>query len=284
MGDRDRTQLRLLPWTGAHGGPCILVTDGDGPVSRIAPHVEGGGVGLGDGLLSRARGFLAGEEGQWRGAELMAAEVQLVDALLGALLMGSPDDACPGASGLVAPHSVESASSSVRVERESLVPSEEGTGAEFRAFGMLSLPGTDLASAGAARRYASDMARSWRLPSNAVDDLENIVGELAANALEHGGSDRIAVALVLTTATVTIAVTDAGPSRGIMASLPPTRVLPGTERERGRGLLIIEALASRWGRRGTRDSLTVWADIAVESAWADPISGAVPPSASARRP
>ncbi|MER6157231.1 hypothetical protein ABT147_17050 [Streptomyces sp. NPDC001868] len=89
---------------------------------------------------------------------------------------------------------------------------------------------------------------------------------------------------MLTTATVTIAVTDAGPSRGIMASLPPTRVLPGAERERGRGLLITEALASRWGAAGDAGQLTVWPDIAVESAWADPISGAVPPSASARRP
>ncbi|WP_326582234.1 ATP-binding protein [Streptomyces sp. NBC_00487] len=260
MSDRERTQVRLLPWSGEHGGPCVLVTDGDGPVSRIADRVESGGPGLVDGLLSRARGVLAGEEAERCGGELAFADVQLVDVLLGALLVGAFDDARPGASGFVAP---------------------QGVG--FRAFGLLSLPGTDLASAGAARRYACDMARSWRLPSDAVADLESVVGELAANALEHGGSDLITVTLALATATVTIAVTDAGPSRGIAASLPTAWVLPGVEQERGRGLLITEALASRWGRWGTRDSLTVWADIAVESAWADPIPGAVPPSASARR-
>ncbi|WP_308404418.1 ATP-binding protein [Streptomyces sp. ATCC 21386] len=205
--------------------------------------------------------MLAGEEAERLGAEPAFAGVQLVDALLGALLVGAFDNARPGASGFVAAY-----------------------GVEFRAFGLLSLPGTDLASAGAARRYVCGMARWWGLPSDAVGDLESVVGELAANALEHGGSDLITITLALATATVTIAVTDVGPSRGIMGSLPSARVLPGAEQERGRGLLITEALASRWGWRGTRDSLTVWADIAVDSAWADPTPGAVPPSASARRP
>ncbi len=31
---------RLLPWTGSEGKPCYLLTDGDGPLSRLADVVE----------------------------------------------------------------------------------------------------------------------------------------------------------------------------------------------------------------------------------------------------
>ncbi|MFC9464955.1 ATP-binding protein [Streptomyces coelicoflavus] len=40
----------------------------------------------------------------------------------------------------------------------------------------------------------------------------------------------------------------------------------GAERERGRGLLITDALASRWGTRRVRGGLTVWAEVAVGAA------------------
>ncbi|WP_200309630.1 ATP-binding protein, partial [Streptomyces adelaidensis] len=92
---------------------------------------------------------------------------------------------------------------------------------------------TDLASAGAARRYVRDTAQGWGLAADVVDDLESIVGELAANALEHsvsapehGGSDLITVTLALTTATVTVGVTDAGPRRGDRDT-PAASVLAG---------------------------------------------------------
>lgn len=34
-------RLRLLPWTGVQGQPCLLLTDGDGGVaSRLADRIE----------------------------------------------------------------------------------------------------------------------------------------------------------------------------------------------------------------------------------------------------
>ncbi len=36
---------------------------------------------------------------------------------------------------------------------------------------------------------------------------------------------------------------------------------PSPERERGRGLLITDALAARWGTRQSGDGLTVWAEV-----------------------
>ncbi|MEU7183780.1 MULTISPECIES: hypothetical protein [Streptomyces] len=50
------------------------------------------------------------------------------------------------------------------------------------AWGLLSLPGDALASAGAARRFVRAMARSCGLPTDMAEPLEMITGELAANA------------------------------------------------------------------------------------------------------
>lgn len=231
-------------------------------MSRIADRIESGGTGL----VSRARDVLAGAGVEHGLSGLALPAVQLVDALVGALIVGGSRGACPGVSGPALPHAVGDASSSAGAKPEGLACA--GAVSEIRGFGLLTLPGRpDLASAGAARRYARDTAQGWGLTADVVDDLESIVGELAANALEHsvsdperGGSDLITVTLTLATATVTVGVTDAGPRRGIAAPVP-ARSLPGAEQERGRGLLITEALADRWGLRRTRDCQTVWADV-----------------------
>ena len=69
----------------------------------------------------------------------------------------------------------ELASSSARGIRRPL--RVRGAVIGLRAFGLLSLPGADLVSVGAARRYVRDMARSWGLLSDAVDDLESVVSD-----------------------------------------------------------------------------------------------------------
>ncbi|MGP4053108.1 ATP-binding protein [Streptomyces sp. 2A115] len=125
---------------------------------------------------------------------------------------------------------------------------------------MFVLPGGDLASAGAARRYVRGAARSWGLHPDAVDTLEAITGELAANALEHSHSQSITVALSLAAGTVTVSLTDEGTGQ---VSVPET-VEP--ERESGRGLLIANALATRWGQRQTGGRFTVWAEVVLEAA------------------
>ncbi|MDX2933170.1 ATP-binding protein [Streptomyces ipomoeae] len=239
-GDGDETQVRLLPWVGAHGGPCLLLTDGVGPISWLADRIENERRGLADRLSSRARGDLGGQGTESEGAELGFPALRLADALAGALLITRSGD--------------------VEAEHE-VFPCTRPV--ERWAFGLLSLPGTDLASAGAARRYVRDMARSWGLMPDAVDDLETVVGELAANALEHSDSDLITVTFALAATVAIISVTDAGPGRETVATMPPPR-MPGPEQERGRGLLITEALAARWGRRRVGNGLTVWAELAVE--------------------
>ncbi|MDX2825418.1 ATP-binding protein [Streptomyces ipomoeae] len=262
-GDGGETQVRLLPWTGARGGPCLLLTGGDGPVSRLADRIENEKPRLADRLSSRARDDFGAQGTESEGAELGFPALRLADALASALLITRSGDTRCEASRQEPPPGEQLSSSEAEAEAERetspcMRPVERWT------FGLLSLPGTDLASASAARRYVRDMARSWGLTPDAVDGLETVVGELAANALEHSDSDLITVTLVLAAAVAIVSVTDAGPGREAAATMPLPR-MPGHEEERGRGLLITEALAARWGRRWMGNGLTVWAELVVES-------------------
>ncbi|MCX4787232.1 ATP-binding protein [Streptomyces sp. NBC_01221] len=108
-----------------------------------------------------------------------------------------------------------------------------------QALGLVSLPGTTLASASAARCCVRTTARSWVLPPDTVDSLELITGELAANALEHSASRSITVVLSRTGRTAIVGVINEGRGRATVAGAP------SPDQEDGRGLLIVDALASR---------------------------------------
>ncbi|MGW1716729.1 ATP-binding protein [Streptomyces sp. NPDC002156] len=237
--------VRLLPWTGSEGQPCLLISDGDGPVTRIANQVEAVQLSLADRLLCRAQELIAAPELPI--SELGALATQLTDALRDALLIAECRGARLGAVRYGAPplgkdiHDVSLSS------------------AGLQALAALSLPGSDLASARVARRCVRNMAELQDLPSGAVDDLETITGELVANALEHSASHIITVTLALAAETATVSVTDEGEGYG---SVVPAPTGPSPEEERGRGLLITDVLAARWGRRQTNSGVTVWAEIA----------------------
>ncbi|GGZ80575.1 hypothetical protein [Streptomyces bluensis] len=52
-------EVRLLPWTGAEGKPCYLITDEHaGPVSRLADTTESVQLGMGRELLAHADDIL----------------------------------------------------------------------------------------------------------------------------------------------------------------------------------------------------------------------------------
>jgi anti-sigma regulatory factor (Ser/Thr protein kinase) len=246
---------RLLPWTGEYGQPCYLSTDGNGPASRIADRIEDVQLGLAGRLLDRARDVLSKAE-PWAvpATELVFLAGQLTDALRDALLIAESRGArlATSESERVPLNGARAMPPLVEVVRDALARCP----AAPQALGLLSLPGGDLISAGAARRFVRMAARSWRLPPDTADILETITGELAANALEHTDSHSIAVTLSHTADTATVSVTDEG--RGAQVFVPNE---PGPEREHGRGLLITDALAARWGQRQTRSGLTVWAEI-----------------------
>ncbi|MFF6949033.1 ATP-binding protein [Streptomyces iakyrus] len=108
-----------------------------------------------------------------------------------------------------------------------------------------------------ARLLATEQLRSWGLPS---DPARHIVAELATNAATHGrvpGRD-FRLTLYVVGGTLRIEVTDTRGDR-----LPrPTR--PAPDATTGRGLLVVAALASRWGvAPGPHPRKTVWAEVDV---------------------
>ncbi|MGW5254490.1 ATP-binding protein [Streptomyces sp. NPDC004012] len=106
-----------------------------------------------------------------------------------------------------------------------------------------------------ARLLATEQLRSWGLPT---DRAEHVVAELAANAATHGrvaGRD-FRLLLYVVGGTLRIEVAD---TRG--DCLPNAR-RPAPDVESGRGLVLVEALADRWGvAPGPRPRKTVWAEL-----------------------
>ena len=111
-----------------------------------------------------------------------------------------------------------------------------------------------------ARLLATEQLRSWGLP---LDPARQLVAELATNASTHGrvpGRDfRLMLCVIYNT--LRIEVTDTCGDR------LPCLQGPTPDRESGRGLLLIDALADRWGwSPGRRPRKTVWAELALNHA------------------
>ncbi|MBW1595635.1 ATP-binding protein [Streptomyces sp. JJ38] len=113
-----------------------------------------------------------------------------------------------------------------------------------------------------ARLLAAAQLRTWDVTPCVTERVEVVVAELAANAVLHGrvpGRDfRLGLQLTPESETVRIEVTDASGSR------PPTPgPAPTAEGGTGRGLLLVSALADRWGTVPYPPSgKTVWAECA----------------------
>ncbi|MFF4476206.1 ATP-binding protein [Streptomyces sp. NPDC001520] len=125
-----------------------------------------------------------------------------------------------------------------------------------------------------ARRHVAGTARSWGLPEETTEALETVIGELAANALEHTASRSVAVALALAGCSAVVTVTDEG-----TGDIPVTALLEGND-EHGCGLFMVAALAHRWGGRRSRGGLTVWAEVVTGTRL--PREGAMPAPGSPR--
>ncbi|MFG2956050.1 ATP-binding protein [Streptomyces sp. NPDC048291] len=108
-----------------------------------------------------------------------------------------------------------------------------------------------------ARLLATEQLRAWGLP---LDPARQIVAELAANAATHGrvpGRD-FGLTLYVVGDTLRIEVTD---TRGDAA---PHAQSPRPDAESGRGLVLVEALADKWGvAPGRSPRKSVWAEIDV---------------------
>ncbi|MDT0403346.1 ATP-binding protein [Streptomyces sp. DSM 41635] len=106
-----------------------------------------------------------------------------------------------------------------------------------------------------ARLLGAEQLRSWGLP---MDPARQVIAELAVNAVTHGrvpGRD-FRLTLYVVADTLRIEVTDT------LGELLPQPQQAPTDSESGRGLLLVEALADRWGvSEGRFPRKTVWAEL-----------------------
>ncbi|GGK98392.1 hypothetical protein Sme01_62130 [Sphaerisporangium melleum] len=133
---------------------------------------------------------------------------------------------------------------------------------------LAALPG----SVRAARRHVHDHLRLWGLP-HLIETAELVVSELSTNAVKatgfptdspsygelSNGLNAICVGLYVAGACAVIEVWDSSDE-------PPLRGDADLDDEGGRGLLLVEALATRWGfRRVEGGGKVVWAELKVET-------------------
>lgn len=103
---------------------------------------------------------------------------------------------------------------------------------------------SDLRSAGPARDFAAQTVRAWG-NAELEDTVKLLVTELVTNAVRHAES-HVEVKLVLSAEVIRVEVLDRDPKF-------PTPRQAEAMAESGRGLALIEALASSWGVTPIRD-------------------------------
>ncbi|MFD4952829.1 ATP-binding protein [Streptomyces sp. NPDC058451] len=106
-----------------------------------------------------------------------------------------------------------------------------------------------------ARLLAADQLHAWELPAEAAS---HVVAELAANAATHGRlpGRSFRLTLYVVGSTLRIEVTDTRGDRR------PKLQEPDADAESGRGLLLVDALADRWGVAEERfPRKTIWAEL-----------------------
>jgi anti-sigma regulatory factor (Ser/Thr protein kinase) len=113
----------------------------------------------------------------------------------------------------------------------------------------IELPGSR-ASAAQARRFVRDTLTGWGIGGDAVEDCELLVSELVTNAIIHADSNP-KVSLEQAGTRVRASVCDSS------ASLPRVRDY-GPDAITGRGMLLVDRLARRWGVDTGTSGKCVW--------------------------
>jgi DNA-binding NarL/FixJ family response regulator len=113
----------------------------------------------------------------------------------------------------------------------------------------------DTQSAGEARRFVDEVLAQWDC-QQLLDDVQLLVSELVTNAVVHARSDA-QVAVRLLPEVLRIEVVDRGEVTTTTEAKPPTDV----GAESGRGLFLVETLASSWGVERIEGGKSVWFEV-----------------------
>ncbi|WP_329025010.1 ATP-binding protein [Streptomyces sp. NBC_00690] len=122
-------------------------------------------------------------------------------------------------------------------------------------------------SARLARRVTAATLDRWEVANDIRDRAEAVVAELATNAAVHawvrGRGFRVALRWDMTRGVLLLEVTDARGDRALPRTATSTDERhTEAESESGRGLLMVAALADRWGARPHPPSgKTVWVEL-----------------------
>jgi anti-sigma regulatory factor (Ser/Thr protein kinase) len=111
------------------------------------------------------------------------------------------------------------------------------------------------ASVPAARHVTVQLMQAWGVPQDR-DDAAILVTELVANVVDHvEGAASLTLELAVSDGWLRIAVVDGSSIRPVVRELE-------RDQPRGRGLLLVQAIADRWGTEDHRGGKRVWFELA----------------------
>jgi serine phosphatase RsbU (regulator of sigma subunit)/anti-sigma regulatory factor (Ser/Thr protein kinase) len=136
----------------------------------------------------------------------------------------------------------------------------EGPGGESRGrVARISIQRDDLQQVRRLRHYLRGSLREWNLDP-LIDELELLISEVVTNALIHAGS-AVDVRLRRYADRVRVDVRDSDPHPPVVvAVVDDDRPVEG-EAESGRGMLIVDAVASAWGSSPSGRGKTTWFEL-----------------------
>ena len=109
----------------------------------------------------------------------------------------------------------------------------------------------------ASARIARTLVRDACVPTvENVDDVVLCASELVANALLHG-KPPVELEIILAEDHVRVAVRDGG------AATVERRALVSADTLSGRGLALVDAVASRWGAEDVSGGNVVWCEVSI---------------------
>lgn len=118
---------------------------------------------------------------------------------------------------------------------------------------IMDLPPTP-GSVPAARHLLLELLRAWNAPHDS-DDAALLVTELVANVVDHvQGEASLTLEVELADRWLRIAVADGSSIRPVVRELEHGQ-------PRGRGLLLVKAIADRWGSEEYRGGKRVWFEL-----------------------
>jgi serine/threonine-protein kinase RsbW len=112
----------------------------------------------------------------------------------------------------------------------------------------------DASSLREGRRFVARILRGWEVDESRIEPVTLVANELVANAIVHASSAPV-LALAVDGPDLMVRVSDDSPR------LPAVRA-PRPEEIGGRGLMLVNALADRWGYDPSPPGKVVWATFA----------------------